>query len=170
MKILYLLRHAKAESGGVGMNDEDRALSERGRRASASIGNYMKKKDYIPQLALCSSSVRTRQTLEEVARAAGTVWPARFEKSLYLATAEEMLRVIAQADDACASLLVVGHNPGMHHLALLLADPEPEDLHHALELKYPTGTLTALKISGAHWSDIAPGAGQLTDFVTPEGL
>jgi hypothetical protein len=55
----------------------------------------------------------------------------------------------------------------MHHLALTLAQPTSTDLHRELELKYPTGTLTALKFPVETWHEIASGGGELTDFMVP---
>lgn len=170
MKKLYLLRHAKAEPGSKVVGDSDRTLSARGREACAAMGVYMKKKSYAPALVLCSPSARTRQTLELVAQAAGVKPKHTFEDMLYLATAEEILRVAQNVEGEPDSLMIVGHNPGMHHVALLLAAPGRTQSRLELELKYPTGALAVLEMKCACWRDLGVGKGTLLDFVTPESV
>jgi phosphohistidine phosphatase len=170
MKTLYLLRHAKAESGSATVGDEDRPLSARGREACKRIGGYMMAKAYTPAMALCSTSARTRETLELVAESHSGKLSYALEKKLYLATADEMLEQIHTADDTYASLMVVGHNPGMHHLAALLASAEYTPLRTILEIKYPTGALAVLTFDVKRWSDVTQGGGELKDFVIPSEL
>ena len=170
MKTLYLLRHAKAEAGGKETGDRERNLSGRGREASAAMGAYLQKKAYFPQLALISPSARTRQTATGVADCLQVGFTQQFENTLYLATAEEILARVQEADDAVDSLMVVGHNPGMHHAALLLAASRATALRTRLELKYPTCALAVLHFAADHWRDLAAGEGRLVDFMTPDEL
>lgn len=170
MKTLYLLRHAKAEPGGKEISDPERTLSSRGREACAVVGAYMKAKHYMPAFALSSPSNRTRETLELVAQAMGIKPAHRFEDTLYLATAEEILRAVQALPDSVPSAMLVGHNPGMHHISLLLSNPARTKLRASLELKYPTCALAALRFDAASWEDVAPGEGQLIDFVVPGEL
>lgn len=170
MKTLYLLRHAKAEPGGKDLDDRDRPLSARGREACLAMGRYMKAHVYAPSLALSSPSLRTRETLAQVLQAGDMQVPERFIDKLYLATADEILHYVRLVSDKLSSVMVVGHNPGMHHAALVLAASERTELRRMLELKYPTGTLTVLHFSTGHWHDVAPGQGELLDFVAPQSL
>lgn len=170
MKILYLLRHAKAESGGKEAGDRDRILAPRGHEACAAMGGYMKSKSYRPASVACSTAARTRETLALVANAAGLSLAIRYEDALYLATAEDVLQVVAQENADAESQMVVGHNPGMHHLALLLAQPTRNPERKSLELKYPTCSLTVLQFEVNDWRDIAFGTGVLKDFMTPDDL
>lgn len=170
MKTLYLLRHAKAESGDGVMRDEDRPLSARGRTACERIGAYMQSKHYTLELALCSPSLRTRETLERVGDAFGQRFTSQIQPQLYLATAGEMLAQIQAVQEGISSVLVVGHNPGMHHLASLLANAEHTSLREKLELKYPTGALTVLQCAAARWSALSPGQAVLVDFKVPGAL
>jgi phosphohistidine phosphatase len=170
MKTLYLLRHAKAEPGSKDISDPERALSSRGWEAAAAMGAYMKAKGYSPAFVLSSPSARTKETLELVAKAAGMVLKHRFENTLYLATAEEILRAVHAVGDDVPSVMVVGHNPGMHHIALLLSEVRKSDARSALELKFPTCALAVLRFGVPSWERIAPGEGVLTDFVTPDEL
>lgn len=170
MKTLYLLRHTKAEPGGSALADEDRPLAARGRDASRRMGVYMQQQRYLPEFTICSTSARTRETLEILAASHGGEFSFALEKKLYLATPGEMLAQIHAVSDAYASLLVIGHNPGMHHLAATLASDKHTPLREKLELKYPTGALAVLAFDTAHWKNIAPEGGALKDFVLPNDL
>lgn len=170
MKTLYLLRHAKAEPGSAALKDEDRPLSARGREACKIIGRYMRQKQYVPQLILCSSSTRTRETMERVVEHAEFAAPHTLEKKLYLATTGEMLAVLQAMQDEFDAVLLIGHNPGMHHLAAVLASAEHTKLREKLEIKYPTGALAVLGFGVDHWKAISPDLGELKDFITPGEL
>jgi len=170
MKTLYLLRHAKAEPGGKDVSDPERILSARGREACITVGTYMKAKKYVPGVVLCSPSARTKETLERVVLAAGIQPEHRFENTLYLATAEEILRAIHALNDDVSSAMVVGHNPGMHHISLLLSRPKHTELRTTLELKFPTCAFAVLRFDHERWEDVVPGEGMLLDFVTPGEL
>lgn len=167
MKTLYLLRHAKAESAGPTVDDIDRRLAPRGREACGTVGQYIKSKKYIPSFILCSPAKRTRETFELVMQSAGVAPQHQFERSLYLTSAEKIIGYLLDMGDNIDSLMVIGHNPSMHHLALTLAQPTSSELHRELELKYPTGALTVLRFPVDSWSDIASGAGELIDFMVP---
>lgn len=170
MKTLYLLRHAKAEQGDAVIRDEDRALNERGREACEHIAGYMRRKGYSPQHVFCSPAKRTKETLALIAQGMGVELPTTYEKKLYLATAGDMLAQIHAADDTLNSLLLVGHNPGMHHLAALLTTNDFSALRHTLELKFPTGTLVVAEFAIDHWRSLQPDSGKLKDFVTPSEI
>lgn len=170
MKILYLLRHAKAEPGGFTLNDEDRPLSARGREACITVGSYIKKHKYTPEIVLCSSSIRTRETLERIEDFFAAPPQVKLEKRLYLATPGEMLAQVHNLADEVSSALLIGHNPGMHHLAALLASSEGTELRTELEIKYPTSALAVITFKTQSWKSITPDSGTLKDFVTPKGL
>jgi len=170
MKTLYLLRHAKAEPGGKSLSDRDRPLSARGRDACLAMGAYIKARAYAPSLVLSSPSLRTRETSERMLLSADIQAPERCIDKLYLATADEILHYVRLVSDKLPSVMVVGHNPGMHHVSLVLAVPQRTSLRMMLELKYPTGTLAVLRFACDHWQDVAPGEGELVDFITPQSL
>jgi phosphohistidine phosphatase len=130
----------------------------------------MKAKAYLPDLVLSSTSSRTKETLERVAKAAGMALKARFEDTLYLAETEEIFRVVSEIEDSAASALLVGHNPGMHHIALMLSEVSESPLRKALELKYPTCALSVLQFKVERWKDILPAEGRLMDFMAPGDL
>lgn len=170
MKTLYLLRHAKAEPGSKELGDRDRPLSVRGREACGLIGIYIKTKGYKPSLIISSPAARTRETVERVVKAADINPLQQYIDKLYLATADEILHYVRLVNDTLPSVMVVGHNPGMHHAALVLAQAERSALRMGLELKYPTATLSVLQFDCEYWHELDMGAGRLIDFIMPGQL
>jgi len=118
-RTLVLLRHAKAEPPDNYAEDFDRPLSRRGRADAEAAGRWLVAAGLIPDLVLCSSAVRTRETWLRVSSAVGQV-PVTYEQSLYLSSAVEALELIQATDAAVGSLLVIGHNPTMSVLSALL--------------------------------------------------
>jgi phosphohistidine phosphatase len=170
VKTIYLLRHAKAESAVAGEEDIDRRLSLRGLEDCENIGRYIKARKYTPALIAVSPARRTKETFELVMRHAGMVCPSAIEKRLYAATPDRIVDFISQTDDNHDSLMIVGHNPGMHLLALSLVEPQTISPHDMLKVKYPTGTLTVIQFTMDSWQDITHTKGKLIDFMIPADL
>src|SRR5262245_28230718 len=120
MRRLLLMRHAKTEKDGPTGRDRDRRLDDRGRREAGEMGSYLAQHDLLPNLALISTAVRTRQTWDRAAAA----WPdvaVDHLDDLYGADASDLLRIIRTvAGKKPRRLLVIGHNPGLHEFALAL--------------------------------------------------
>jgi phosphohistidine phosphatase len=170
MLTLSLLRHAKSDWSSPGMDDFDRPLAERGRIAAPRMGAYMAGEGLRPQLILCSSARRTRQTLDLVLPELAHKPDVQFEKGLYLAPASLMLARLHKVADGVAHVMMVGHDPGMHELAVALSGTgDPQSLR-ALGVKFPTAGLAVIAFDTAHWAQVAPGAGRLLRFVTPKTL
>lgn len=119
MERLIILRHGKAERGSASGEDFDRALTERGREDAAAIGRWLAMTGALPDVALVSSAVRAVQTYE-AARRSFPKTEVRMRRDLYLARPEQLLR--AAWAEAAATVMLVGHNPGLHDLALKLAN------------------------------------------------
>jgi phosphohistidine phosphatase len=160
---LYLLRHAKSSWKDHGLADHDRPLAPRGRRAAKAIGRYLRDQGIEPELVLCSSATRARETLERIALAR-----AQIEPELYRAGADTLAARLHQVPAAVASVMLIGHNPGMQELALLLARPGPE--LGELEAKFPTGALATLALPGPDWRTLDRGTAELIGFVRPRDL
>src|SRR5215471_18003228 len=120
-RTLVILRHAKADRP-AGVADADRPLTQRGHADAAAAGAWLAARGYRPDLVLCSPSKRTRQTWRGVTVAlAGSPEPeVRYESALYYGGVEDALELIRQAPDADATVLLVGHNPGVSMLSALL--------------------------------------------------
>jgi phosphohistidine phosphatase len=167
MKRLYLLRHAKSSWEDADLADHHRPLARRGRRASKAIAGYLREHDIEPELVLCSSARRTRETLERLGPALGSP-TVQIEPELYAAGASVLLERLRGVPDTVGSVMLIGHNPGMRDLALDLARPTPEV--RELELKYPTAALATLVLQVASWRALDRGTAELVGFVRPREL
>ena len=169
-KTLYILRHAKAEVGLPTQDDFDRALAPRGVSDAATLAAHMEKIHLLPELVWCSSAVRTRQTLTRMQEVFAAPLPVEYKDKLYNASAGEMLAMISAAPEDISSLMVIAHNPGVHQLALKLAQAGDDKPLDTLAIKYPTCSLTVVEFASAAWRDLAVSHGKLLDFITPKML
>jgi phosphohistidine phosphatase len=165
-KRLFILRHAKSSWDDPGLEDRERPLAPRGQRAVAVLAEHLKANAIAPELVLCSSSRRTRETLDGIGAGGRQV----IERELYGASADELLARLQRVDDEVESVMVIGHNPTMQTLVLRLAagSPAADELAQA-QAKFPTGALATLAFESA-WSGLGPGRAQLTAFVRPKAL
>jgi phosphohistidine phosphatase len=168
MLTLALLRHAKSSWATLGIDDFDRPLAERGMLAAPLMGAYIAHTICHPDLILCSSANRTRATLDLVLPTLSGPPPAViYEEQLYLAAASQLLARLRRVSASQSCVLMIGHNPGLHDLALLLAPARIDAKSAALALKFPTAAVAVLTFAGPFWSDVAPGGGTLAHFMTP---
>ena len=174
MKTLFLLRHAKSAWDNPELEDHDRVLNERGRQNAEQMGQYMKKAGYRPDLILCSTAQRTRETLAAVLRFLPDVTDIHYERQLYLAHPQAMFLRLMELPDDVPSVLMVAHSPGTEQLALALAredgDGAERGVRRQIDEKYPTGALVVLKLPIERWADLAPGTATLEAFVRPRDL
>ena len=170
MKTILLLRHAKSDWGEPGLSDHDRPLNRRGEKAADAMANHIRARMPLPDLVLCSTASRARQTLAPLAALWTPPPPISLEKGLYLASEEVLLARLRSVADPVRTVLLVGHNDGLWQLAELLAGSGKEDALSNLRAKYPTGTLAALRTPGGRWADLAAGSAELTAFVRPRDL
>lgn len=168
MKTLFLLRHAKAARGDGALPDAERPLAERGRGDAQRLAAFLRRRRLRPAAVLCSPSLRTRQTLHLIGPALSDA-PVALEPRLYEATAGTLLSLLAATPAEVASVLLVGHNPGLADLALLLAGSGKSGPLGRMAEKYPTGALAILTHPGA-WTALAPGCCKLEEFVRPADL
>jgi len=165
---LYLLRHAKAVPQEAGGSDRDRPLEQRGRHAAQAMARWIEEQRISPDLVLCSPSLRTRQTLDLVAPAFARPPEIRIENPIYLAGARELLGRLHQVPEAVVRLMLVGHNPGFHELAITLSDVATGPLVARLA-GFPTGALARFTIETG-WSALARHHARLTAVVLPKEL
>ncbi|MGL4543917.1 MAG: SixA phosphatase family protein [Polymorphobacter sp.] len=168
MKKLILLRHAKSVEDPVG-RDFDRPLNRRGKRAGIRMGQWFADEGVHFDAVLASPALRVRATIEAVEQGIGFALAPKFEPRIYLASAATLLEVVQATDDAAASLLLVGHNPGLEDLVLILA-AEGDALRAQAEIKYPTATIAVLEVDVARWADVDEGRARLRHFVRPRDL
>lgn len=173
MLTLTILRHAKSSWDHPGLDDRDRPLNERGLKAAPRIGRHMAELGLRPDLIVCSTAERTRQTLALVLPELGRPQPpVSYEDELYLAEADVLLNRLRSIRGAARHVLLIGHNPGLHDLAVDLAGSGDRKSLVRLAVKLPTAGLAVMEFAAAgdDWSAIAPGDGHLATFATPKSL
>ena len=170
MRTLYLLRHAKSDWGEPGLDDFDRPLAARGRRARAAVAEWMNANECAPGFVLCSTARRAAETWSLVSEVLDTAPEVAMSEELYLASPQRLLDLAREIPDRHASAMMIGHNPGCHLLAAALAGEGPADLLDRLAAAYPTGALAGIDFDAASWTDVRPGAGRLDCFVRPRAL
>jgi phosphohistidine phosphatase len=161
MKRLLLLRHAKSSWDGPRLADFERPLNERGLRAAPLIGRLLLRRKIRPDLVLSSPAERARRTAALVSEAAGLEAPTRYDERIYEATAERLVEVVSQIEEAVDELLLVGHNPGMEELLELLAGERRA---------MPTAALARINLDVEKWSKVRAGSGRLEFHVRPREL
>jgi phosphohistidine phosphatase len=174
MRRLMLLRHAKTETDAPSGQDHDRRLDDRGRSDSAEIGHWIARNPPFPNLVLVSSAVRTQQTWDLVWEEMKDRAPAPDVETLdelYGAEPTQLLKTVRMASRADPKrLMLIGHNPGMHELALMLAGSGDKAARKALEDNLPTSGLAILDFDTHDWTDVAFRRGRLALFVSPKLL
>ena len=169
MRTLYVLRHAKSDWGDASLSDFDRPLNGRGRKSAKAMGRELRERGLTPDLVLLSPSARTTETLARVEEGFGASFEKVEESSIYLAENEALVALIRNAPAKSERLMIVGHNPGMHELVLLLANG-PRDLREEAAAKFPTGAMAEISFDVGDWSDVTPGSGFIRSFLKPREL
>jgi len=178
MRRLMLLRHAKTENDAPSGQDQDRRLDDRGRLDAAAIGGWIGRHPPPPDTVLVSTAVRTQQTWEivreamrDAAEGPAPEPQAEFIAELYGADPGQLLQIIRMAEAADPrQLMVIGHNPGMHELALALAGSGDAAAKKALEDNLPTTGLAILDFAIEGWNEVAFRRGTLVRFTSPKLL
>jgi phosphohistidine phosphatase len=165
-----LLRHAKSSWGEPGLDDSERPLNARGRMAAPLMAAWMAENRVLPDYVLCSTAVRTRETLALVLPSFQSRPKVKYLEELYLAGANTVLTMLRAAPDSVQHVLVVGHNPGFEDLALGLSGRGDASARSLLARKFPTCGLAVLAFDVPTWSKVALGQGRLLHFVTPRAL
>jgi phosphohistidine phosphatase len=167
-RVLYVLRHAKSSWDDPGQDDHERPLAPRGRRAVTLLGQYIVSNEIEPDLVLCSSARRTRDTLAGIDIGGLQV----IDRALYDASCLDLMARLRTVDPEVSSVMVIGHNPALQMLVLKLVGPRPEGVEANLAeiaRKFPTGALATLTLT-CDWSQLAPGCGELSGYVRPKAL
>lgn len=171
MKLLGLFRHAKSDWHDARARDFDRPLNDRGRAGAAVMGRHIAEHGIRWQRVLSSPAVRAAETIELAARAAGQSVPVEWDRRLYLASSDNLGDVLRELPDHTASVLMVGHNPGLEDLIFdLVPDDGSCPLRALVEEKFPTATYAVLELAIDSWSDLDEGCGKLVHLTRPRDL
>jgi phosphohistidine phosphatase len=177
-RTLVLFRHAK--SAWPDVPDHERPLANRGIRAAPVMGRWLRDAGLVPDLVLCSTARRARETWQFAQTGLAATPPVSFEDRIYGEDAMGLLALIREVPPATGTLLLIGHNPSIEDLALTLVSPGPApgaagpgavsagDLER-MRAKFPTAAIAVLQPAGT-WHALAKGRARLTAFVTPRDL
>ena len=172
MRQLLLLRHAKSSWDERELPDHERPLNARGRQAAAAMRDAMARLGLAPDVVLVSTSKRTIQTLDAFEPWTDTPLVERMA-ALYNASADELLDALHEVKETVRSVMVIAHNPGIHELAMALADAESlkftDPAIRRMTDGYPSGALTEFTVPGP-WHGLGAGAARLTRFLCPRDL
>ena len=159
-KVLILFRHAKAEEGH-GKQDHERELTPRGRRDARAAGAWLHEHGLGPELVLCSTSARTRQTWQEAEGGGACGETVEYDETVYAGGYESVLRTVRESAGEAQVVLVVGHNPTMAALASGLAEGNGSpQAHECLAAGFPTSTVAVLRYAGP-WDGLGIGTAEL---------
>jgi phosphohistidine phosphatase len=159
-KVLILFRHSKAEQV-PGKADHDRELTGRGRRDAAAAGRWLHEQGLGPELVLCSTAVRTRQTWAEAVSGGACGEAIEYVRGLYTGSVDGVLDEVRVSGDDLQVVLLVGHNPTMAVLASGLSEGDgSRDAHECLAAGFPTSSLAVLRYAGP-WRDLGFGTASL---------
>lgn len=164
VRFVYVVRHAKAAEESPDGSDHARPLTGRGRRQAAQVANDLASgpTESLPRLVLTSSAVRARKTAERLAEGLGGVetW---VERTFYNAQPDDVVGRLRELDDDIGAVMVVGHNPTVHQLVLLLLSPDDPGAPD----RFPTGAVAVVEMPAGRWQDLATGSGHLGRMVVP---
>ncbi len=170
MLTLSLLRHAKSSWKNPTLPDHERPLNSRGKAAAPVMGKAMANHGLVPDLVLCSTARRTRDTLDLVLPELKAEPKVVYEDGLYHGTPNEMLAILQAAPGNAGHILLVGHNPELQRFVLDLIGSGPKHLKDRIEAQLPTAALVVIRFMFGAWKDIGLNEGKLELFLTPRDL
>jgi phosphohistidine phosphatase len=168
MKRLLLMRHAKSEWRADDQDDIDRALSNGGRMTMRHVAEWLVAQDLVPDRALVSQALRTRQTWEHLRTELGADIPADIQSALYLASPGTLLAQIEALPDDTETAIVIAHNPGIEELARMLAGPDPDPgAMRDLLRGFPTAGVAVFELNGGSWQSLSADGARLVRSMAP---
>ena len=169
MLSLYIMRHAKSSWAIPGARDFDRELNERGLNDLVKISQVIERENINPDKILCSSAVRTRQTLDGIADVLKNEPEIEFTERLYSSGLAEYIEMINATRDA-KSLMIIGHNPMCGSLATSLPGSGESAELEKIAYKYPTAAISIIEFNLDDWSKVTKGSGNLKKSIFPSQI
>lgn len=170
MKKIVLLRHAKSSWADTSLDDHDRPLNARGKAAAPIIGEWLAYRKHHPEMILCSSSVRTRETVTGMMQVVPGLPKPVIERALYHASPGDLKQRLQDLPREVQSIMLVGHQPGLGSLARLLSNGrENRRCNRAFE-HFPTAAAAVLSVDIEDWSSLTYGTAEFVDFAKPREL
>ena len=165
MKTLLLVRHAKSDWSNPALDDHDRPLAPRGIRATGLVGSALAP-GAAPGIIISSTATRALDTANRIAAYWTPPPPVVESGELYLGAPGQMFAVLGAAGGGHETVMLVAHEPGIRHLALVLdgsSDPP-------FAFRYPTGAVAVLQFETDRWSALEPGSGVRINWILPRVL
>ncbi|SDR36926.1 histidine phosphatase family protein [Pseudovibrio sp. Tun.PSC04-5.I4] len=167
---LMLLRHAKSDWSDDVLHDHDRPLNTPGWKAASRVGAHLHQHELLPKLILCSTALRTRQTLMELMPYLRGDTRIQLMRDLYNSSEGDYVDAIRAYGGGYSSVLVIGHNTAMQDTATELTGKGNPEYMHQIQSKYPTGALAVLDFEEHRWSQIERKKGRIISFFQPRHL
>ena len=169
MKSLTILRHAKSSWAEPGAGDFDRHLNERGQEAARRIGRELKKRNMRFDVVLASAAVRVRETVEALVEGYGQDLEVGVETQIYEASVQTLIGMVRGIPEPAARAMLVGHNPGLQQLVLLLGSGG-DGHRERIEMHFPTAAAAVLDLDVERWTDVSPGFGAIRELILPNEI
>ena len=170
MKKVILLRHAKSSWADPALEDHDRPLNKRGKSAAPVIAQWLAHRKHLPDTILCSSSRRTRETVEQMRKAVPDLPEAAIEPTLYHAAPGTMLERLKELPASAETAMLVGHQPGLGSLARLMSDGREKRRCRRAYEHFPTAAAAVLELDIDDWSELDVAKARFVDFAKPREL
>lgn len=171
MKILGLFRHAKSDWQDPRARDFDRPLNARGRKGAAIMGKHVRDHGVRWERMLSSPAIRCAETIELACHAAGQPVAVQWDRRIYLASSVTLADLLREQSGDPASILMVGHNPGLEDLIFdLVPDDGSSPLRDVVEEKFPTASFAVLELDIDKWSDLRDRCARLVHLTRPRDL
>ena len=171
MKTLALFRHAKSDWSDARARDFDRPLNTRGQRGAHAMGTYIRDTGRMFDRMIASPAVRAAETVEEASKPWGRTFKVEWDRRIYLASSATLIDLLKEIEGDPASVLMVGHNPGLEDLIFdLVPDDGSSPLRDLVEEKFPTATFAVLELDIDRWSDLTERSARLVELKRPRDL
>ena len=148
MKTLLLMRHAKSSWKDMSLSDHDRPLKKRGREAAPLMGELLSNLDLVPEIILCSTARRARQTVEYLLHSLPFEGEVMYTRDLYHSGPRTYLKELRQLGDLFSIAMIVGHNPGMEYAV--------EEFSGEWE-RMPTAAIARIDFNVGRWDELEGG-------------
>lgn len=170
MTLLTAIRHAKSSWDDAALDDFDRPLTKRGRRAAKQIGRELKNRGFRFDLVLASPAERVRETLEGIEKGYGEALKVQFEPAIYDASKQSLFELVRRIPENVHAPMLVGHNQGLEKLILALASDDPRGLRRRVEAKFPTAAVALIEFPEPRWAQVTEGSGEIRELILPSKL
>lgn len=150
MRTLYITRHANTLSATGGMRDFDRQLSERGLLDAPMMAQRFARRNEPLDFLIASTAVRTQATAQAFSMALNKL-PIESAASLYAASLDTLMAIIAGFPDTVQHAMIVAHNPGVSQLV--------DHLSGSTRTHLIPCTTVRIDLHVEHWQEVAGGIG-----------